>query len=216
GNPSDIAFDADGNLLIAAANRIRKVDAATGVITLVGGNGGTTYLGDGVQAKATGLVTTSVAVDHFNNIYVGDATNHRIRKIDQAGIVTTVAGNGTNLYSGEGVPALAAGLMRPFTIAFDMQNNLYFGDMDTMRVRRIDFATGLISTVAGNGVMGYSGDGVPALNASIGTRGIALDAQGNLYIAPGSRNSDGTLAIRKVDAATGIISTVVGNGFNGF
>lgn len=156
-----------------------------------------------------------VAVDAAGNVFVSDTGNHRIRKIDGNGIVTTVAGTGTAGTSGDGGPALSAQLYYPFGVAVDGAGNLYTtelnlnGNASTHRVRKIG-SDGIITTVAGNGVQGYSGDGGPATSARISApTGVAVDTSGNLPIA-----DFGNHRIRKVDTS-GTITTVAGNGGSG-
>jgi sugar lactone lactonase YvrE len=128
------------------------------------------------------------------------------------GIITTVAGNGTSGYGGDGGPATSAALSLPFGVAVDGSGNVYVADTNNSRVRRVTAATGLITTVAGNGTWGFSGDGGPATSAMLGIpRGVAVDGSGNLYIADTGNNR-----VRKVEVSTGVISTVVGNGYAGF
>jgi hypothetical protein len=149
-----------------------------------------------------------VAVDGAGNLYIADADNDVIRKIDAvSGIITTVAGNGIPGDSGDGGLATGAQLFFPFRVAVDGAGNLFIAD-DNNRIRRVDAATGIISTVAGNGTAGFSGDDGPATAAQLNSpRGIAVDAAGNLYIAEFFNSR-----IRKVDAVTGVITTIVGDG----
>jgi len=214
--PSGVAVDASGNIYIADASnrRIRKVDASTGVITTVAGNGTMGYSGDGGPASSASLFSpASVEVDAARNIYIADAGNQRIRKVDAAtGNITTVAGNGTMEYSGDGGAAASAGFWNPSDVAVDASGNIYIADQNNNRIRKVDASTGVITTVAGNGPYGYSGDGVPAASASLYyPSGVAVDASGNIYIADASNNR-----IRKVDASTGDITTVAGNGTAGY
>lgn len=217
GSPQAIALDSRGNLYIAGFSRIRRVDAVTGIITTVAGNGTAPRSGDGGPATAATFAANGLAIDNADNLYIGDNYNHQIRRIDaQTGIITTIAGSGANEYSGDGGPALQAGLMKPFGLAVDAQGNVYFGDTGSYRVRRIDKATGIVTTVAGIGVSGYSGDGGPALAASLVARNICLDGQGNIYTVSGGKFTGGAGVVRKIDAATGIISTVAGGSLTGF
>ena len=176
------------------------------IITSVAGNGIAGYSGDGGAATSAELNhPAAVAVDASGNLFVADVGNNRIRKIDVNGVITTVAGNGTRAYSGDGGAATNASLYEPTGVAVDASGNLFVADTFNSRLRKVT-ANGIITTVAGNGSGGYSGDGGAATNASPGPDGVAIDAFGNLYIADGDGNR-----IRKLDA-NGIITTVAGNG----
>ena len=187
--PKGVAVDGAGNLYIAEGNRIRKVDA-TGVITTVAGDGGFAgYGGDGGAAVAAQLnIPTGVALDGAGNLYIADQFNHRIRKVDAAGVISTVAGTGPGGlggggFSGDGGAAMAAQLFFPADVAADGAGNLYIADGGNNRIRKVDSA-GRISTVAGDGGIGYGGDGGAATAARLYfPRGVALDGAGNLYIA---------------------------------
>ena len=210
--PSGVAPDGAGNLYIADVNnhRIRKVDAS-GVISTVAGDGTFGFGGDGGPATAAQLNRPAgVALDGAGNLYIADVNNHRIRKVDASGVISTVAGDGTDDYGGDGGPATAAQLNRPFGVAPDGAGNLYIADSWNSRIRKVD-AAGVISTVAGDGTDDYGGDGGAATAAQLSTPvGMALDDAGNLYIADLFNNR-----IRKVDSA-GVISTVAGDGTFGF
>ena len=219
--PVGVAVDGAGNLYIAdlGNHRIRKVDSA-GVISTVAGAGSTGesgggFGGDGGPATAAQLRSPAgVALDGAGNLYIADALNNRIRKVDSAGTITTVAGAGTEGFGGDGGPATAAQLYRPAGVALDGAGNLYIADFGNNRIRKVD-AAGVISTVAGAGSTGesgggFGGDGGPAVAARLYLpRGVALDGAGNLYIADLLNHR-----IRKVDAA-GVISTVAGAGSTG-
>ena len=211
-SPAGVAPDGAGNLYIADGdnNRIRKVDAA-GVITTVAGNGTRGYNGDGGAAVAAQLdFPSGVALDGAGNLYIADYWNSRIRKVDAAGMITTVAGNGTRGYNGDGGAAVAAQLNLPTVVAPDGSGNLYIADRSNHRIRKVDSA-GVITTVAGNGTRGYNGDGGAAVAAQLNSpNGVAPDGAGNLYIA-----DSGNDRIRKVDSA-GMITTVAGNGTYGY
>ena len=211
-SPWGVALDGAGNLYIADSSnhRIRKVDTV-GVITTVAGDGTRGFGGDGGPATAAQLyVPSGVAVDGAGNLYIADRGNRRIRKVDSAGVISTVAGDGTRGYGGDGGPATAAQLNAPAGVAPDGAGNLYIADRDNHRIRKVDPA-GVISTVAGDGTLGYGGDGSPATAAQLASpRGVALDEAGNLYIA-----DTFNYRIRKVDAA-GVITTVAGDGTLGF
>ena len=173
--------------------------------------GGSSYRGDGGAAVAALLrFPEGVAVDGAGNLYIADRNAQRIRKVDAAGVISTVAGDGTRGYGGDGGPAVAAQLDWPEGVALDGAGNLYIADVNNNRIRKVD-AAGAISTVAGDGTQGFGGDGGPATAAQLNRpTGVALDGAGNLYIAEWSNRR-----IRKVDAA-GAISTVAGDGTQGF
>ena len=177
------------------------------VINTCAGDGPGTYGTDGVAATLTSLNTPSgVAVDAAGNIYIADYGNNRIRKVDLAGIITTIAGTGVGGFGGDNGPATAAQILGPRGIAVDAAGNVFFSDANN-RIRQINSA-GIVSTVAGsNAVGGYGGDGAPATLARLNLPwGIAVDAAGNIYIADQMNNR-----IRKVNT-TGIISTITGTG----
>jgi hypothetical protein len=211
-SPFGAAADAAGNLYIADTQnqRIRKVDTG-GTITTVAGTGFSGFSGDGGPATAARLSNpNSVAIDAAGNLYIADGINRRIRKVDAGGTITTVAGNGTSGFAGDGGAATAASLSTPTGVALDLAGNLYFADSANRRIRKVDTG-GTITTVAGNGLLGFAGDGGPATAASVGDpRGVAVDTAGNLYIADGDSHR-----IRKVDAG-GMIMTVAGSGTPGF
>ena len=208
--PCSIGLSPARDLYIADCfnNRVRKV--SNGNITTVAGNGafnsGGAFpqnLGDGGPATSAAVgEPVSMAVDSSGNLYITDYVNQRIRKVTN-GIITTVAGNGTSLYPGDGVAATSAGIV-PRGLAVDSANNVYF--IDGFNVRKV--TNGIITTIGGNGQLGFSGDGGPATSASLGQpTGIALDSAGNLYIAD-------TFNCRVRKIAGGIITTVAGNGLN--
>jgi hypothetical protein len=211
-SPQGLVLDASGNLFIADSgnSRIRKVDGS-GNITTVAGNGGYGYKGDGGAATSAQLsYPTGVAVDAAGDLYVADVNNQRIRKVSAAGIITTLAGNGTYGYSGDGGVATSAQLNYPNGVAVDATGNLYIADTLNSRIRKV-VATGIITTTAGNGTSGFSGDGGAATTAQLSNpAGVALDAADDLYIA-----DNGNSRIRKV-ASSGTITTIAGNGDSGY
>ncbi len=206
-----ICMDKEGNLLIADGNgSIRKVNLGTGMITTVAGNSLTTgYAGDNGPATAALLDgACDVAVDAANNIYVAEMNNHVIRKITATtGIIRTIAGRGALGFSGDGGQGTAAKLNQPRGILIDGSNNLYIADYNNNRVRVLNQGSGVITTYAGTGP-GFGGDGGPAAAAKLNQPvRLAMDDQGNLYIADAANQR-----IRKVVTVTGTISTFAGNG----
>ncbi len=183
--PAGVAVDGSGNLFIADTNnhRIRKVDAE-GTITTVAGTSGQGFSGDSGPATAAQLNgPNGVAVDGFGNLYIADTNNHRIRKVGADGTITTVAGTGTAVFSGDGRPATAAQLNGPNGVAVDSSGNLYIADTNNHRIRKVDTRR-TITTVAGTGTAGFSGDSGPATDARLnGPNGVAVDGFGNLFIA---------------------------------
>ncbi len=210
-----VAVDATGNLFIADGDneRVRVVNAA-GVIATAAGTGSRGYSGDGGAATSAPLSQpSSIAVGAAGNIAVVDVGNGRVRQVDpMTGVISTIAGGNPSAALGDGGPAVAANLGEPFGARFDAAGNLYIVDALGARVRRVDAATSIITTVAGNGTTGYSGDGGPATSAELnGPVALAIDGTGNLFISDSTNHR-----IRRVDATTGKITTVAGNGTEGF
>ena len=211
-NPFGIAIDASGNLYIGdyGNSAVRKV-STNGIITTFAGNGGSGNSGDGGPAtNATLTEPAGLATDNNGNLYIADVFNNVIRKVNSLGIISTVAGNGTNGYSGDGSAATAAKLSQPAFAMADAIGNIYIADANNNVIRKVN-TNGIISTVAGNGNAFYSGDGGPAISASLDTpSGVAFDASGNLYIV-----DDLNHRVRKVNSS-GIISTYAGAGIPGY
>jgi trimeric autotransporter adhesin len=205
-DPLAVTLDTKGNIYIADAfnYRIRKVTPA-GVISTIAGSGVSGFAGDGGLAIACRIgLTTGVAVDAAGNVYFTDYSNNRVRKIDTSGIITTIGGNGNSKFSGDGGPATLAQL-DPFNLTIAATGNLYIADQSNHRIRKITAGTGLISTVAGNGNFGLTGDGGLATAATLSDPTfVSVDASGNLYIADAGNDR-----IRKV-TPDGKISTVAG------
>ena len=175
------------------------------LIETVAGDGNWGYNGDGGPATEAAIWTPrGISVDAMGNIYFVDRDNYRIRKIDNSGTITTVAGNGTTVYGGDGGPAVEQGLFCPEGVAIDSSGNIFIADMYNHCIRKVD-TSGIITTVAGNGTYGHSGDGGPAIEAELSEPvQVAVDISGNIYIADRIYN-----IIRKVDT-NGIITTVAG------
>jgi uncharacterized protein (TIGR03437 family) len=207
--PAAVAADAAGNIYVSDAGnvRIRKISTQGIITTAAGGGAG---LGDG--GPATGALLRSpqaLALDGIGNLYMADADDRRIRKIDPQGTITTVAGNGSSSYGGDGSRAASAGIGNPVGVGVDASGSLYIADTSYHRIYRVN-PQGIISKVAGTGTYGYSGDGGPATQANLYNPSAAVaDTAGNLYIADTSNHR-----VRKVNAA-GVITTIAGVGTAG-
>lgn len=210
--PVKMARDAAGNFYIAerAGNRIRKI-SASGIISTLAGTGTAGYSGDGGQATLARLnEPTGVCVDASGNVYVADLLNHRIRKISPSGIITTIAGTGTGASTGDGGMAAAASLFHCHGVICDAAGNLYIAEASANKIRKIS-TSGIITTVVGSGLAGYSGDGGPATAAKLkNPGGVTLDAVGNLYVSDQFNH-----VIRKV-STSGIIVTLAGSNVLGY
>lgn len=220
-----IATDPDGNVFVTdgAANVVRKIRHSDGQISTVAGvflgfnaDDPTPHAGDGGPASSAHLrVPYGIASDRSGNIYIADAGNNAVRKIDAAtGTISLFAGSYTHPpgYNGDGGPAAAAVFHTPYDVAVDQSGNVFIVDKDNHVIRRVDAGTGNISTVAGIGIGGYAGDEGKATEAQLNTpMGIALGANGDLYIADA-----GNHVIRRVDVADGKIYTFAGTGVSGF
>src|ERR1700756_3391342 len=155
-------------------------DTPVAIIQTVAGNGTSAFSGDnGAAATASLSEPFGVAVDAIGNLYIADTSNHRVRKVDASGVITTVAGNGTEGFSGDGGPATSATLNTPIGVAVDSAGNLYIADAFNNRIRKVN-AAGVITTVAGNGDARFSGDHAAATIASLSAPfGVAVDKAGN-------------------------------------
>ncbi len=224
GTPSDVCVDAANNIYIAdgGLGLIRKISAQTGVITTFAGGGSSTA--DGIPAINASVTPAYMCMDNAGNLFV--TTGNQIRVINTiTGIINTVAGSTTAGHSGDGGPAAAALLNSPAGICRDAMGNIYFVDGGTpvwlgsgafvTYIRKIDASTGIISTIAGTGTAGYSGDGGPATAAQIqNSVAICVDASGNVFFSdqPSTLSFGGGAYIRVISAATGIINTIAGTG----
>jgi len=213
--PQGVALDADGNLFIADSShrRIRRVDAETGIITTVAGTGDEGFTGDGGPATDAQLgVVLGLAVDGDGNLFFADVTYHVVWRVDgSTGIITVVAGTGSPGYTGDGGPADEATLTSPWDVAVDTDGNLFIADTNNNVVRIVDTG-GTIDTYAGTGSPGFSGAGGLATSAELKKpEGVAVDADGNLFIADEANHR-----IRRVDATSKNITTVAGTTTGGY
>ena len=210
-NPMGVTVDAAGNVYIADYNnaRIRKVNTS-GIMSTLAGTGTPGYSADGTAATgATIAMPTGVAADASGNVYFAEQNNHIIRKISATGTLSTIAGDRSPSFSGDGGAATAAAIAYPSAIFFDGSGNLIISDNGNGRIRKVS-TTGIISTLAGNGGAGFSGDGGAATAASFNNiAGAAYDGVGNLLIA-----DQNNFRIRMV-TASGIVSTIAGTGTAG-
>lgn len=205
-NPAGVTVDASGNLYIAdAGNEMVREASTLGMITLVAGDGTNGYAGDGGRATNASLnYPAGVTVDIAGNVFIADAGNNVVRRISPGGIITTVAGNGTNIYAGDHGPATNASLYFPQGVTVDPDGNLFIADSGNDVVRQVN-TNGTITTVAGGGTQ--TGNGIAATKARLNyPAGVAMDAIGNLFIADYGDN-----VVRKVNT-NGIITTVAGGG----
>lgn len=215
--PYGICLDKQGNYYIADywTPGIRKVNAPSGIIDIYAGTSiGNTGDGGPAMAAKFGAGVTALCIDTARNyLYISDAWNYRVRRIDIAtGIISAFAGTSTNAFSGDGGPATAAKFSRVFGLAIDKAGNVYIGDWDNHRIRKVSIEGGIVTTIAGNGTDGFGGDGGPATAAMLKKpTAICFDTCGNLYFSDEDNNR-----VRRINAETGIISTVAGNGTPGF
>ncbi len=208
-SPKGLAVNGAGEVVFSdhLSHQLYKRNS-DGLVSIFAGTGTRGYSGDGSLAtQAQFSRPRGIAVDQDNNYYIADEFNHRIRKIDATGIITTIAGTGSPGYSGDNDLATLAQLNHPAGVAIDDLGNIYIADADNNVIRKISSSTGIISTVAGNGNLGFSGDYGPATSAQLRSpNGVTADNSGNIYIADTLN-----FRIRQVDSA-GIITTIAGNG----
>lgn len=211
-DPTDVAVDAAGNIYVADNNNhtVVKIDPSKQVTIIAGISGQRGYGQDGVLANTTTLNNPrGVTLDQDGNIYIADANNNRVRKVDTSGIISTVAGTGVVGATGDGGAPTNATLNLPSKIAFGPNGAYYIADLLNSRVRVV--RNGIITTFAGTGAVGYNGDGINATTAMLAyPRGVAVDATGNVYIADVGNNR-----VRVVNT-TGFIRTFAGNGYAPF
>jgi sugar lactone lactonase YvrE len=214
--PRGVAVDGLGNVFVADSenHRIRRIDAQGGIITTIAGSGVGTFSGEGTPAvDAQVNLPYRLCFDPNRNLLVADTGNHRIRRIDHlTGLISTVAGNGSGTFSGDGGLATAAALRNPYGIDTDAQGNLYIADSINNRIRRVDAGTGIIDTIAGNGDATFSGDGGPAMAAALWhPYRAAVDSAGAIWVLDQANQR-----VRRIDPTTRIITTVVGTGAVGY
>jgi sugar lactone lactonase YvrE len=214
--PHGVAIDTSGNLFFVDHNnhRVRRLAAGTGFITTVAGNGFGGFSGDGGAATTASLnLPHDVCFDLDGNLLIAEYRGYRVRKVAlSTGLITTYAGTGVGGFDGDGGAATSARVSGPVFVVTEPTGGVLISEHDSNRVRRVAAGTGIITTVAGNGVAGFSGDGGAATSASLsGPQGLALDEAGNLFIADSNNNR-----VRKVAVATGVVSSVAGNGVAGF
>jgi streptogramin lyase len=209
-SPTGVAIGPDGATYLADKNnhRIRRVDGA-GIVTTIAGCCGAGFAGDGGPATQAQLNNPDdIAFDSAGNLYLVDLLNRRVRRIDTAGVITTVAGNGSTTYLGDGALATATGL-EPSSLTIAPDGSLTVGNgYPNARIIRLDTTSGTITTIAGNGISGFGGDGGPATSAQLGDpKAVAVDPSGAVFIADAGNNR-----VRRVDPITHVIDTAAGNG----
>lgn len=197
GNPTHLCTDTAGNLYIAAqtSGRVMKVTPA-GVVTTYAGNGTGGAAGDGGPATDAAIDAVSgVAADQLGNVYISSWNNGRIRKVNTAGIITTIAGGDIMAFGGDGGPATAAWFHQPYGISADSAGNLYIADNANNRIRYVSAATGIVTTIAGSGTSGYNGDNIPATSAQLSSSSVCVGKKGSYYFNSGTRIRKVTLPV---------------------
>jgi DNA-binding beta-propeller fold protein YncE len=214
--PYGVVLDKHGNIFIVDRLNycIRRVDAETGHIATIAGTGKSGPSGDGGLAKDAMLSEPNgIALDPAERrLYIADVTDQRVRVVNlESGRISTVAGTRVKEHSGDGGPALQASLFGPRAVHFDAQGSLYICEREGNCIRKVDWRTQVITTIAGTGKKGFSGDGGPAIKATFnGPKEIDIDMAGNIFVVDTENQ-----AIRRIDAKTGLVTTVAGNGERG-
>lgn len=202
GGPFSVVFDKVGNLYVSinGDHKVSKVDFSTGIVSIIAGTGEMGYSGDGVLAKNSKLNSpTGLALDGKGNLFISDSGNERVRKVDlTTGIISTIAGTGVNGFLGDGSLAIKSQLSNPIGLAVDDQGDLFIVDRNNNRIRKINISTGIISTIAGTGEAGFSGDGDLARNALLSNpTGLAFSSDGDLFVVDRGNNR-----IRRISGLT--------------
>lgn len=216
-NPFDVAFDIAGNMFFTDTfnHTIRRVEAATGIITTVAGTGAAGYSGDGGKATQAQMNQPyGITLDRAGNIYVADRLNACIRKITaRGGTIETFAGNGRKGFAGDAGPATSASFVEPNGVALDCEKKwLFITDVADNRVRKVDLRTEIITTFAGTGEAAHAGDGGQASRAAIfGARAVAVAPDSTIFVLERQGST-----LRRIDPATGIITTIAGTGGHGY
>jgi len=212
--PQGVCTDAFGNIYVSDGinHRIRKVNITTGIITTIAGNGLVGNSGDNGPATSARLNgPIGLSIDNEGNLFLCDVENHNVRKVNSAGIISTIAGNGTAGYSGDGGPATNAQLHNPNKATVDNYGDIIISDPVNNAIRKVNATTGVISTIAG-GLAGYFGDGGLAINAKLNVPlGGFIDKHNNIFFADW-----GNGVIRKINGTSGVINTIVGCGIQGY
>lgn len=211
--PHTIFFDAGGRLVVCDRNnnRVRRIDTS-GTITTIVGNGTGTFAGDNGAATSASLNSPAGAcADAAGNLYIADTFNHRIRRVDTTGTITTVVGNGSASFAGDGAAATAASIRFPTGVAVNAAGDIFIADNGNQRIRRVAASDGVISTIAGDGTQGLSGDGGPATAAQLRIPfSVLFDVDGSLLLTEATNNT-----VRRI-RADGVIERVAGTGISGF
>ncbi len=210
---SNVAVDPDGNLVFSEGNaaRVRRILGKTGVLETVAGSGRAAFAGDGGPATAAALKAPSeIAFDRDGNLYIADAANFVLRRVDvKTRIITTIAGTRKNAFTGDG-PAAETALARPGGLAFDRDDRLVIADTMNARLRRLDLRSSRIETIAGNGAMDFDGSPAKALDTGMAwPNAPRFDRAGNLYFCATGNNR-----VLRLDAKSGRITVAAGSGLN--